>query len=230
MEMATFARGLTLASLLALLAGPPAALGASKASKEERFSYEGPPYTAVQRTRAAGSETVQRVFVMPGRRRLEMQTPPAGAGGTPPAGAVSLMPGVVIEREDLGVQWVLFPQMQAFMEQPHHRPRIRKTLEGVETVGGRRLRRYRYEMETGEGKVTGTLWEDERGIPHRMVQVTPMPGGGTLKTEVVWERIKVGKLDEKLFELPPGYRPFPAGMPMGPGPMAPPGMGMQPQP
>ena len=227
--MGILGRSIALASLAApLLAASPASGAAATEQGGEEFSYQGPPYTAVQRTRSAGMETVQRVFVMPGRRRLEMQTPPTGTGGAPPAGAMSMMPGVVIEREDLGVQWVLFPQMQAFMEQPHHRPRIRKTLEGEERVGGRRLRRYRYEMETGEGKVTGRLWEDERGIPHRMVQVTPMPGGTTLKTEIVWERIEVGKLDEKLFELPAGYRPFPAGMPMLPGQMAPPGMGMQP--
>jgi len=232
--MGMLARGMTLAALVAMLPLAPgvfaaAGKGAEKADeRKEAFSYEGPPYRAVQRTRFAGTETVQRIFVMPGRRRVELQHPGAGAGAAPAPAGAGMMPGVVIEREDLGVQWTLFPQMRTFMEQAHHRPRIRKVLEGEEKVKGRTLRRYRYEMETGEGKVTGTLWEDERGIPHRMVQLTPLPGGRTLKTEIVWEQIRVGKLDESLFELPAGYRPFPAGIPILPGQMAPPGQAAPP--
>ena len=167
----------------------------ARASSSKGYSYQGPPYRARQRM----GRQVATVYAMPGRTRMEMD-PPRGATGGP--GRM-----ILITREDLGVRWTLFPATRSYTEQPHLPSRMTLVPEGEETKGGQRLHRYRFTLQSASGPVQGTLWKDARGVTVRVVQRLKIPGAGEMKQEIVLEDVRVGPLDEALFELPPDYRP-----------------------
>ncbi len=170
------------------------------ASGERRFRYEGPPYRALRhvRWRDTGAEMLERVFAMPGRMRVE---PAEGDGeGT-----------IVLRREDLGVTWELNPALKTYTSEPLPPACIERALEGEEKIEGRTLRRYRIRITAADGVTLATLWTDERGLPVRMIE-RRQPGGGTV--EYTWRKVEATALDERLFELPEGYRPIGPTFPM----------------
>ena len=178
----------------------PAAECGEEASGERRFRYEGPPYRALRHVRwpDTGAEMLERVFAMPGRMRVE----PADGGGEGT---------IVLRREDLGVTWELNPALKVYTAEPLPPACIERALEGEEEIEGRTLRRYRIRITAADGVTLATLWTDARGLPVRMIE-RRQPEGGTV--EYTWRQVEATALDERLFELPEGYRPMGPAFPM----------------
>ena len=76
-------------------------------------------------------------------------------------------------------------------------------IDGVETT------EYALDQSSPEGHATGSLWLSSEGIPMKCVGTFEANGGRLSK--VVWylHRVKIGKQDPGLFEVPRGYAKLP---------------------
>ncbi len=176
---------------------------ASGKTSDKVYTYQGPPYQAVRVAKHVPKQFAElrrsRVYVMPGRSRSESRRPRGSVRG------IGKMVNIV--REDLGLAWDIFEETGTYVERPYKPSKLVVTFEQEETVDGKRLRRYRFEAQDGGIKVEGKVWKDEHGIPIHQVQRIDIPGAGVQEEEHVLENVRIGPLDESLFELPPGYTP-----------------------
>jgi hypothetical protein len=163
------------------------------------YRYHGPAYRAegtrtlmMSGAQGGGFSMPVVVYQVPGKRRIETVLSPA----------MGVSRAITIEREDLGVIWELQPQLLSYAEKPLSTAGGSEEYEGEEIVDGRRLQRYRWRPANSREPLVVTLWRDERGIPVRTVMELP----GQPRMETRFDKIEVGPVDPKLFELPPNYR------------------------
>jgi outer membrane lipoprotein-sorting protein len=189
--------GLVLASALSV----PAAVWAAP-PPEPKVDY-----SADSAMEAEGGMTMKsRVYSSPGKQRIEM----GGAGGT-----------VTIMRRDKKVMWQLMGNM--YMEMPMdradsrdpHDMDVQMTAVGEETVNGVRTTKHKVIATMKDGKkFGGFFWVTK---DHITVKMDLLYKEGDMKMRMTNEltNLKVGKLDPKLFEIPPGYTKNDMGAMMG---------------
>ncbi len=119
---------------------------------------------------------------------------------------------VTIVRPDKKLVWVVFPQERLYVEMPLKRRlpgqflqmppnALSKRRTGTETVNGYRTERYEVLVPGGRaGCARQTIWLCPKlGVPLKMVCAD-------IQFSVEYRRIKEGKVPDRLFERPKGYK------------------------
>jgi hypothetical protein len=119
---------------------------------------------------------------------------------------------VTIVRPDKKLIWVVFPQERLYVEMPLKRrlpgqflqmppDALSKRRTGTETVNGYRTDRYEVLVPGGRaGCVRQTIWLCQKlGVPLKMVCAE-------VRFSVEYRRIKEGRVPDRLFERPKGYK------------------------
>ncbi len=165
----------------------------------KRFSYQGPPYQAIMIIRVRGTrQTIRyRIAEMPGRRRMEILMP---------KGYGHRAKFITILREDLGLGWTLHPYTHTYTETRLTSPPRELVYEGEENVNGMRLKRYSYRVRKKASEQYGKVWKNEKGIMVRSIVTLKMTGFSQTQ-EILVKDIRIGPLNDKLFEIPSGYTP-----------------------
>ncbi|MEW6387588.1 MAG: DUF4412 domain-containing protein [Thermodesulfobacteriota bacterium] len=129
---------------------------------------------------------------------------------------------ITIVRPDKKVVWVIMYPGKTYMEMPLKRElpgqflqippdAFRQRKVGTETVNGYLTDKYEVMLKGGtSGLIHQTFWVAPKlGVPVKMV--SPLR-----KYSLEYRNIKEGKVPDRLFELPPGYRklPGPSGYPL----------------
>jgi hypothetical protein len=148
-----------------------------------------------------GGSFVGKMWHMPGKQRHEQDLP-----GVSP---------VIILHADSVIGEVLLPQLHTVVEFPLPKalsalghpdlghPIGSASVDGLETV------EYALDQDSPDGHATGSLWLSPDGIPMKCVGKFAAKNG-KLST-IVWQlrRVRVGKQDPLLFEIPRGYATLP---------------------
>jgi hypothetical protein len=149
-----------------------------------------------------GRSYVGRIWHMPGEQRHEQDLP-------------GLKP-VFILRAGSGPGEVVLPQLHTVIEFALPKelsllgdPGLLRKPVGQETVNGVATTKYAVEENTPAGRAAGSLWLSGDGIPMRC-DGTFEAKNGKIST-IHWElrRIKIGRQDPALFEVPRGYARLP---------------------
>jgi hypothetical protein len=123
---------------------------------------------------------------------------------------------VIITRRDKGVNWMLIPEQKNYMEtlkdkgekDPERIMResdVKLTKLGSEKING--VMAIKYEIEStdpGSGQFKGFLWVTKENIPVRMEGGQKGMGSGQ-HFRIDYTRIRIGKQDASLFEVPTDY-------------------------
>jgi len=130
----------------------------------------------------------------------------------------------IITRKDKGVRWQLMPgnmytesDLNAEKnEAPNEGKILEKSEVGKETIDGHECTKYKMIMEQKDGKkFGGFFWITKENIPLKSDMLFKE---GEKKHRMITElkNLKIGPVDNKLFELPAGYSKFSmGGMPFG---------------
>ncbi len=113
-----------------------------------------------------------------------------------------------ITRLDKKVMWQLMPKQKSYMEMaipeqnipPTEKGDAEMTEMGSETVNGVSATKYKVVSKADGKKVESFIWFTKEGI---MVKTEGRHEGKTVGSEL--KNLKIGKQDESLFEIPPGY-------------------------
>jgi hypothetical protein len=149
-----------------------------------------------------GKSFVGKMWHMPGEQRHEQDLP-----GISP---------VIILHADSIIGQVLLPQLHTVVEFPLPKalswlghpdlghPIRSASVDGVETI------EYELDQDSPDGHATGSLWLSPDGIPMKCVGKFEA-SNGKLST-IVWQlrRVRIGKQDPMLFEIPRGYAKLPS--------------------
>jgi hypothetical protein len=149
-----------------------------------------------------GKSFAGEMWHMPGEQRHEQNLP-----GISP---------IIILYADSVIGKVLLPQLHTIVEFPLPRalswlqhpelgqPIRSASIDGIETT------EYALDQDTPDGRATGSLWLSPDGIPMKCVGKFEA-SNGKLST-IVWQlrRVRIGKQDPALFEIPRGYAKLPA--------------------
>ncbi len=152
-----------------------------------------------------GTTMTSRIYHSPGKQRMEM-------GGKD--GIVSII------RKDKKVIWQLMGDM--YMESPlkldDNNPEsmdIQQTVVGEETVNGIKTTKSKVIATKKDGsKFGGFFWTTKDGITVKM-DLLSKEGNRKDRMSMELKNLKVGKVDPKLFEIPPGYEKNDMGAMMG---------------
>jgi hypothetical protein len=148
-----------------------------------------------------GKSFLGKMWHMPGEQRHEQDLP----GITP----------VIILHADSGIGEVLLPQLHTVVEFPLPNalswlghpdlghPIRSASIDSVETI------EYALDQDSPDGHATGSLWLSPDGIPMKCVGKFEA-SNGKLST-IMWQlrRVRIGKQDPTLFEIPRGYAKLP---------------------
>ena len=148
-----------------------------------------------------GKSFVGKMWHMPGEQRHEQDLP-------------NISP-VIILHADSVIGEVLLPQLHTVVEFPLPKalaalghpdlghPIRSANVDGVETI------EYALDQISPDGHATGSLWLSPDGIPMKCVGKFEA-NNGKLST-IVWHlrRVRIGKQDPMLFEIPRGYAKLP---------------------
>lgn len=166
-------------------------------------------YSADSTMETEGGMTMKsRVYHSPGKQRMEM----GGAGGN-----------VTIMRRDKKVMWQLMgdmymemPMNEAGSQDPHDMD-VQQTAVGEETINGVKTTKYKVIATMKDGKkFGGFFWVTKDNITMKM-DLLYKEGNEKMRMSQELTNLKVGKLDPKLFEIPPGYTKNDMGAMMGGG-------------
>lgn len=166
-------------------------------------------YSADSTMETEGGMTMKsRVYYSLGKQRMEM----GGEGGN-----------VTIMRRDKKVMWQLMgdmymemPMNQAGSQDPHDMD-VQQTAVGEETVNGVKTTKYKVIATMKDGKkFGGFFWVTKDNITMKM-DLLYKEGNEKMRMSQELTNLKVGKLDPKLFEIPPGYTKNDMGAMMGGG-------------
>lgn len=142
--------------------------------------------------------------------------------------------GVMILRMDKNVSWMLMPRQKMYMEHALNEARpeqgrkdasvdwvtaqdVRMEKVGTERIGGYETTKYKVTVKESDGTTgSGTVWLTEHNIPIKM-QGTSHSNGEEVQMQMELKNLKIGEVDDDLFEVPGDYQKM--GMPgmMGPG-------------
>ena len=120
---------------------------------------------------------------------------------------------IAIVRKDKKVVWVLMPASKTYMEQPlgegtsSNMPDgdYELTKIGLETLNGHKTTKSKFTCVLKDGKLLeGFLWMTGDGIIVKMDAAGKDPERDA-RVKIELTNIKIGKQDDSLFELPPGY-------------------------
>jgi hypothetical protein len=148
-----------------------------------------------------GKSFVGKMWHMPGEQRHEQDLP-----GISP---------IIILHADSVIGEVLLPQLHTVIEFPLPKasswlghpdlghPIRSASVDGVETI------EHALDQDSPDGHATGSLWLSADGIPMKCVGKFEA-SNGKLST-IVWQlrRVRIGKQDPMLFEIPRGYAKLP---------------------
>jgi outer membrane lipoprotein-sorting protein len=164
-------------------------------------------FSAKMVTKAGGREILGKIYIKGDKARNEVQM--AGS------------PGIQIMRPDKKVLWVVMPQQKAYMEMQFTKEHEQKMLKiseqakakmkkvGTETVNGYECDKFETTVAHKGKSQKQNIWIAKNlGIPIKMVAED-----GSFAME--YKDIKPEKLDDSLFEPPPGYRKMKIPVPMG---------------
>lgn len=170
-------------------------------------------YSADQYMGSGGRVTEARVYHAPGKQRMDL-----GAAESAQS---------IITRMDRKVTWVVVPDQKMYMEMSLEEGRRKnrditncsfsqKTV-GKESVNGIAATKSEFEASCPDKSAYGGfLWISKEGI---LVKMDAVAKGKESKDRFTLElkNLKIGRLDPKLFEVPPGYQamqmPFGGRMP-----------------
>ena len=162
-------------------------------------------YSADSTMETEGGMTMKsRVYYSPGKQRMEM----GGKDGS-----------VTIMRRDKKVMWQLMGDMYMEMpmnqsEDPHDMD-VQMTTVGEETVNGIKTTKSKVIATKKDGsKFGGFFWTTKDGITIKM-DLLSKEGDKKMRITQELTNLKVGKVDPKLFEIPPGYTKNDMGAMMG---------------
>jgi outer membrane lipoprotein-sorting protein len=158
-------------------------------------------------TKAGGKEIPGKIYIKGDKARNEVQ--------------VAGHPGIQIMRPDKKVLWVIMPQQKAYMEMQFTKEHEQKMLKiseqakakmkkiGTETVNGYECDKFETPAANKGNSSKQYIWIAQKlGVPIKMVTED-----GSFAME--YKDIKPEKLDDSLFEPPPGYRKMKIPVPMG---------------
>jgi hypothetical protein len=149
-----------------------------------------------------GQSFVGRMWNMPGEQRHEQLLPMAKP--------------VFILHADSAVGEVLLPNLRTTVEFVLPRalgalgkPDLLGSPVGSESVNGIATTKYAVDKAIPEGHLNGAIWLSRDGIPMRCDGRFTARGGRV--STVHWElrRVRIGRQDPALFEVPPGYTKLP---------------------
>jgi len=165
-------------------------------------------FSATMVSKMHGQEMTGKIFIKGDKVRTESEA----------QGQTSIM----IVRPDKNVLWILMPQQKVYVEtplsddpqqkmmtmSPQDNPNMK--LVGTETIKGYECDKYET-TASHEGQTTKHYaWISKKlGMP---IKTTSADGSMSME----YQDIKVGKLDDSLFEPPKGYRKMPMPVPMPP--------------
>ena len=120
---------------------------------------------------------------------------------------------IAIARKDTHIVWVLMPASKTYMEQPFNEGTssnmpdgdYKLTKIGLETLNGHKTTKSKFTCVLKDGKkLEGFLWMTGEGIVVKMDAAGKDPERDA-RVKIELTNIKIGKQDDSLFELPPGY-------------------------
>src|SRR3989304_6229758 len=120
---------------------------------------------------------------------------------------------IAIVRKDTHIVWVLMPASKTYMEQPFNEGTSSNmpggayelTKLGLETLNGHKTTKSKFTCVLKDGKkLEGFLWMTGEGIVVKMDAAGKDPERDA-RVKIELTNIKIGKQDDSLFELPPGY-------------------------
>ena len=120
---------------------------------------------------------------------------------------------IAIVRKDTHIVWVLMPASKTYMEQPFNEGTSSNmpdgdyelTKIGLETLNGHKTTKSKFTCVLKDGKkLEGFLWMTGEGIVVKMDAAGKDPERDA-RVKIELTNIKIGKQDDSLFELPPGY-------------------------
>jgi hypothetical protein len=148
-----------------------------------------------------GRSFVGRMWHMPGEQRHEQDFP-------------TLKP-VFILRADKAVGELVLRQLHTVVEfvLPSavailSHPDLRQPI-GQESIDGMATTQYLVENDSPEGRATGLLWLSRDGIPMKCVGKFETRNGKLLTIDWQLHRVKIGRQDAALFEVPRDYAKLP---------------------
>jgi outer membrane lipoprotein-sorting protein len=154
-----------------------------------------------------GQEHQSKIYVKGDKVRQEISTPRGES--------------VSILRRDQKVMWMLMPGQKSYLEMPLNQQAFARAMNmpeasvskkflGTETLNGYETDKYETTVTTRRGTVKSTIWLAKKlGVPIRIESADK-------SFRVDYKNIKVGGVDDAVFEVPAGYQKMsmPAGMPM----------------
>ena len=149
-----------------------------------------------------GQSFVGRMWNMPGEQRHEQLLPMAKP--------------VFILHADSAVGDIVLPNLRTTVEFALPRvlgalgkPGLLGSPVGSESVNGIATTKYAVDKSIPDGHLSGALWLSRDGIPMRCDGRFTARGGRV--STVHWElrRVRIGRQDPALFEVPPGYTKLP---------------------
>lgn len=138
--------------------------------------------------------------------------------------------GVMILRMDKNVSWMLMPRQKMYMEHALNEARpeqgrkdasvdwvtaqdVQMEKVGTERIAGYETTKYKVTVKESDGTTgNGTVWLTEHNIPIKM-QGTSHSNGEEVRMQMELKNLKIGEVDDDLFEIPNGYRKMGMGMP-----------------
>ncbi len=160
-------------------------------------------YSADSVVQTEDSTTEQHVYVTPTKERRETLT---GSGD----GATQIF------RHDNKVMWQLMPSQSMYMEHPMGKVAandpsqwdVEDTVVGEEVLNGVKVTKYKTIATSADGKKYGGFsWRTKEGIS---IKSDLLYKEGNEKKRMMTElkNVKIGKQDQKLFEVPEGFTKF----------------------
>lgn len=141
---------------------------------------------------------------------------------------------IVIKRRDKNETWLLMPEVKTYRitrgDQQQNDPErmirngeLKLTKQGSEIVNGVRTVKYQISSTSGkDGQFNGFAWLTKQNVPVRF-EGKARDANQAMNVRIDYNRIRIGRQNPQLFEIPPGYRPMPdtgsMGMPPQPGQM-----------
>lgn len=136
----------------------------------------------------------------PGKSRIEMQN--------------KRTPMTLIQRHDLGVNYMLIPRMKMYQEIKPDQLQIKMANlsylnveeAGSDEIGGETCAKYRAQFENNQGhRGKGHYWVSTQGIMMKVEMTIDRPGRDAEQVSFVMSDVEVGPQDPAQFEVPDGF-------------------------